>query len=135
MVPERHPPDDPREWLNRAKSNLARAKAGNDTPGVYLEDLCFDAQQAAEKAIKAVLLHGNVSFPYIHDLVELLTLVERSGDPVPEPVHQAGRLTRFAGATRYPGPQEPVTREEYEKAVMIAETVVRWAEEQLGGGR
>ena len=25
--PERFPPDDPREWLNRAKGNLARAKA------------------------------------------------------------------------------------------------------------
>jgi len=61
MVPERLAPDDPREWLNRAKSNLARAKAGNDIPGVYLEDLCFDAQQAAEKAIKAALLHQDVS--------------------------------------------------------------------------
>ena len=70
MPPERRAPDDPREWLNRAKSNLARAKVGNDTPDVYLEDLCFDAQQAAEKAIKAVLLHRNVSFPYIHDLTE-----------------------------------------------------------------
>ncbi len=135
MPPERRAPDDPREWLNRAKSNLARAKVGNDTPGVYLEDLCFDAQQAAEKAIKAVLLHRNVSFPYIHDLAELLTLVERSGDPTPEPVHQAGRLTRFVVATRYPGPQEPVTSEDYEKAVMIAVTVVRWAEELLGIAR
>ena len=119
--------------MNRANSNLA--KAGNEIPGVYLEDLCFDAQQAAEKAIKGVLLHRNVSFPYIHDLAELITLVERSGDPVPTPVHKAGRLTRFAIATRYPGPQEPVTRNEYENAVMIAETVVRWAQEQIGGGQ
>ncbi len=51
--PERFPPDDPREWLNRAKSNLALAK--NRVPGAYLEDLCFEAQQAAEKAIKAKL--------------------------------------------------------------------------------
>ncbi len=50
--PERFPPDDPREWLNRARSNLVRAK--NRIPGAYLEDLCFDAQQAAEKAIKGV---------------------------------------------------------------------------------
>jgi len=27
------------------------------TPDVYLEDLCFDAQQAAEKAIKSVFIH------------------------------------------------------------------------------
>ena len=33
--PERFSPDDPREWLNRAKSNLALAK--NPIPGAYLE--------------------------------------------------------------------------------------------------
>ena len=44
---ERFPPDDPREWLNRARSNLALAK--NRIPDAYLEDLCFEAQQAAEK--------------------------------------------------------------------------------------
>ena len=44
-------PDDPREWLNRAQSNLTQARAR--IPGVYLEDLCFAAQQAAEKAAKA----------------------------------------------------------------------------------
>ena len=55
---ERFPPDDPREWLNRARSNLAKAKAC--VVDVYWEDLCFDAQQAAEKAIKAVLIHRSV---------------------------------------------------------------------------
>ena len=120
MAPERRPPDDPREWLNRAKSNLARARADIRLSGVYLEDLCFDAQQAAEKAIKAVLMHLTVRFPYVHDLTALLALIEQSGTSVPEPVREAGRLTRFAVVTRYPGIAEPVTREEYERAVAIA---------------
>jgi HEPN domain-containing protein len=47
----RFPPDDPRERLNRARSNLRRA--AEPLEGVYLEDLCYDAQQAPEKAIKA----------------------------------------------------------------------------------
>lgn len=51
MSGERFPPDDPREWLNRARSNLAKAKGAYAIHEVYLEDLCFDAQQAAEKAI------------------------------------------------------------------------------------
>ena len=51
---ERFPHDDPREWLNRARSNLARAR--QRIPGTYLEDACFDAQQAAEKAVKGLLL-------------------------------------------------------------------------------
>jgi hypothetical protein len=32
MQPSRFPPDDPREWLNRAWSNLAQAEA--EIPGV-----------------------------------------------------------------------------------------------------
>ncbi len=132
MAPERLAHDDPREWLNRAKSNMALSRSGIDEPGIYLEDLCFDAQQAAEKAIKAVLLLLKVHFPYIHDLAELLTLIESGGQTVPQPVREAVQLTPFAAEARYPGSQEPVTREEYENAVTIAATVVRWAEELIG---
>lgn len=131
--PERNGPDDPSEWLRRAQSNLRRARADARLPGVYLEDLCFDAQQAAEKAIKAVLVNGEVAFPYVHDLVALLTLVESSGVAVPEAVRNAGRLSRFAVETRYPGLAEPVSREEYERAVATADAVVSWAIERIAG--
>ena len=101
MAPERFPPDDPREWLNRARSNLAQAKA--QAPGIYLEDLCFNAQQAAEKAIKTLLIQRNVEFPYVHDLAQLLTLLERTGQRIPQSIREAERLTQFAIFTRYPG--------------------------------
>ena len=96
--PERCPPDDPREWLNRARSNLS--KAGNRSPGVYLEDLCFDAQQAAEKAVKAVLLARGIEFPYVHDLGLLLTLPIDTGDAVPEAIRQAEKLNPYATTAR-----------------------------------
>ena len=67
---ERFSPDDLREWLNRARSNLAIAKSR--VAGVYLEDLCFEAQQAAEKAIKAVMIGRGIDFPYVHSLELLL---------------------------------------------------------------
>jgi HEPN domain-containing protein len=60
MPSERLSPDEPREWLNRARSNLAKARNTPQVFEIYLEDLCFDAQQAAEKAIKAVLIHLGV---------------------------------------------------------------------------
>lgn len=62
MPSKRFPPDDPREWLNRAKSNLAKVNIPSETSEIYLEDLCFDAQQAAEKAIKSVLIHLDVRY-------------------------------------------------------------------------
>jgi hypothetical protein len=42
--------------------------------GVYLEDVCFNAQQAVEKAIKAAVIQCAVEFPYVHAIAQLLTL-------------------------------------------------------------
>ena len=126
---ERFPPDDPREWMNRARSNLAKAKAC--VVDVYWEDLCFDAQQAAEKAIKAVLIHHGVEFPYVHDLNRLLALLETRGLAIPDAVRRAARLTRYATITRYPGVPEPVSEAQYREAVASSEAVVHWAEERL----
>ena len=123
---KRYPPDDPREWLNRARSNLARAKAKRK--GVYLEDLCFDAQQAAEKAIKALLIKLDVNFPYVHDLADLLTSVEKVGQEVPELIRQAERLSKFAVFTRYPGIGPSIKEKEYRETLEIAARVVKWAE-------
>ena len=125
---KRFPPDDPREWLNRARSNLAKAQSTSGIPEVYLEDLCFDAQQAAEKAIKAVLIHLGARFPYVHDLAQLLALVEQAGQSVSESIRRAASLSDYAVETRYPGLSEPVTWQEYEEAVAIAVEVVRWAQ-------
>ena len=100
------PQSDPHRWIDRARSNLTRAK--HIIEGVYLEDLCFDAQQAAEKAIKAVLIFLGVRFPRTHDLAELLTLVEKAGWSVPEKVKRASMLTPYAVESRYPGLSEPV---------------------------
>ena len=132
MSPERRGGDDPAEWLRRAKSNLIRAREDIRLAGVAKEDLCFDAQQAAEKAIKAVLIHLGIRFPYIHDLAALLALVEEQGESLPPHVREAARLTRFAVETRYPSFDEPVTQEEYEQALATAEAIVRWAEEEIG---
>ncbi len=127
--PERFPPDDPREWLNRARSNLLSAK--NRIPGVYLEDLCFDAEQAAEKAIKAVMIMRGIDFPYTHDLASLMTTLEAHGEPTPDTIRRTAKLTGYAVHTRYPSLEEPVSEQEYAEAIEIAEAVVRWAEERV----
>lgn len=126
---ERYPPDDPREWLNRARSNLALARAEDQS--IYLEDLCFNAQRAVEKAVKALLIRRRVEFPHVHDIAELLTLLERAGLEIPEPVREAERLTRFAVFARYLGVGPAVSHQEYEEALNTAEEVLRWAEEWL----
>lgn len=114
------------DWLKRAKSNLARARAGKASEDVLYEDLCFDCQQSAEKAIKALLIGLNKEFLPTHSIARLLELVSEVGIEIPEEVEKAIYLTDYAVETRYPGEREPLTEEEYKEALAIAEKVFSW---------
>jgi len=129
MPRERYAADDPNEWFNRAESSLAHARGRSEE--VYLEDLCFSAQQAAEKALKALLLRRVGQFPYIHDIGQLLRLLEESGEVVPGAVWNAKLLTDYAVETRYPGLFEPVTEEDYREAMELASRCVAWVRDRL----
>ncbi len=48
---------------------------------------------------------------------------------LPEDVLLAASLSDYAVAARYPGPMEPVTEEEYQEAVSLAEAVLRWVDQ------
>ena len=109
-------------------SNLVHAQAVEDE--VDLAELCFDAQQAAEKAIKAVFIHRGEAFPFTHDLEALIKLLRVNGQKVPKYVEAAKVLTRFAVAMRYPD-FTTVTRRKYGRSVRIAAAVLRWAEQQI----
>lgn len=126
MSAETRDPTDPREWLRRAQGNLNLARAG-DQPGVLLEDLCFEAQQCAEKALKAILVSRSHRFPKTHVISELLTLVAASGIDVSVELREAEILTPYSVAARCPGTGEDVTRDEFEHALVLAERVLNWA--------
>lgn len=120
----------PEEWLKRAKSNIAIARQSK-TEDVYWEDLCFETQQAAEKALKAVLLVKGIPFRFVHDIAELLTLLEQNNIHFPENMRSAAELTDYSVEARYPGPFEPVTEKEFKEALRIAETAIKWAEVEI----
>lgn len=115
----------PAEWMTRAEANLALAKV--IAPGVLFEDLCFQAQQAAEKALKAVLIARSGKCPFVHDLDRLLADISTLGLEVSEELDAASVLSRYAVETRYPGLQPAVTQEEYRLAIAMSEEVLAWA--------
>ncbi|QGP91660.1 HEPN domain protein [Neomoorella glycerini] len=117
-----------RLWLKKAKSNLARAKLGRQTPDILYEDLCFDAQQAAEKALKGIMAFFKIDIPKTHSIGYLLKLIEESGvGQVTESLKEAAILTDYAVTTRYPGDWEPIDEAEYKQAVSLAQEVYQWA--------
>ena len=127
MPPEGRAREVALDWLRHARSNLALARQPKPAEALW-EDLAFDAQQAVEKAIKAVLVFHQIDFPRTHDIGELLTLLAGAQMAFPESVPRADRLTDYATGARYPGHPDPVTEVECRESVELAERFVRWAE-------
>ena len=91
MARKCYPATDPREWISRPRSNLALAQA--EVTRALFEDLCFEAQQVDEMAIKAVFVHRRVPFPFVHELDRLLELLEHNGVSIPRYVKGSRELT------------------------------------------
>jgi HEPN domain-containing protein len=120
--------DNPwKPWIQRARSNLVRAKQGRQSEDILYEDLCFDAQQAAEKCLKGLLIYLGKNAPRTHSIGHLLNVLRKGCKiAVPGEINEAIILNEYAVTTRYPGDWEPVTEEEYEEAVRIADEVWHW---------
>lgn len=89
----------------------------------------FLAQQAAEKALKAVLVRHDVRFNRTHNLGELLRLAEQVTPGIQRQLRDATELTPSAVDARYPG-LPPLDREEARRHLALGEQVlsevVRW---------
>ena len=91
MLNEKHFPGSPADWLRYAHSDLELANIKRP-PNVLLEGLCFHAHQAAEKALKAVLVDKGIPFSKTHNIRTLIDLLPKEFTPPPE-VEDAAKLT------------------------------------------
>lgn len=129
-------PGSPQAWLASARSDLELAQVPR-SEGILREALCFHAQQAAEKALKALLIACGIPFPKTHNIKTLLERIP-DGHPLPDEVLNAAGLTDYAVLTRYPGDYEPVDEDEHREAVESARAVLQWVQRvvaALGGDR
>lgn len=126
MPPEERNPGNAEDWLRHARSALELAKI-EKPQGVLLENLCFHAQQAAEKALKAILVAKGIPFRKTHNIRILLDLLPHDVLPPPD-VEDAAGLTDYAVISRHPGDLESVEEEEYMEALRLADIVIHWAE-------
>jgi HEPN domain-containing protein len=99
----------PGQWIIHAEGDLRLGRLGADDPSVLPQQVCFHAQQAAEKALKGVLLSLGIEFPYTHDIKGLLKIAEASAVVIPTTIQQAALLTPYAVETRYSGDWMDIT--------------------------
>ena len=101
------PLDHARALLKKAANDLIAAEAILDTEHA-LDTVCFHAQQAVEKSLKAILAFHDVSYPWRHDLGELLSLVKPLTPQIIPLEDQILRMTPYAVAARYDAEFDPL---------------------------
>ena len=104
--------------LDKAEHDLIAARATLST-GQALDMVCFHAQQAAEKSLKALLALHDVEYPWRHDLAELIELVRPLAPEIARLEKRIILLTPFVVGVRYAEEFEP-SLSESEKALQTA---------------
>lgn len=111
------------EWLERAARDLEKASAMRALDVFGPDDVCAYAQQAAEKAIKAVLAGERDAVPRTHDLSGLRA---RSAARIAPHVtdEMLVRVSAQRVSSRYPGDWTEPTMHDADIALRVAEAVV-----------
>jgi len=119
------------QWLRYANEDLRNAElALREREMSVPRHAGFAAQQAAEKAIKAVLVAQQLSFPFVHDLRRLLDLLDDA--EVVGATRDADGLSEWAVQPRYPG-EDDAEWPEAEQAVADARAIVEAAGRDVEG--
>lgn len=111
-----------RRWLRYAREDLEAAATLLAQQSVVPRHLCWLAQQATEKALKAVLVFVGIDFPRRHDLDALRNLIP-TGWQVKEEHPDLATLTEWAVEARYPGDWPDATETDAQVAVTQARAV------------
>ncbi|MFN3344530.1 MAG: HEPN domain-containing protein [Chloroherpetonaceae bacterium] len=111
--------------LQKAKKDKERAEILFSASPSDMEGIGFNAQQAVEKALKAVLASRDVHFPRTHDLGELLKLLVANGIDYDERLNESEKLNDFAVEMRYESAEFDL---DAETALELAERAITFAE-------
>ena len=126
--------DRSKDWLDEAKGDLEHAR--NDMRGGFYNWACFSAQQAAEKAIKAVFQRMGAE-AWGHSVADLLKELARKQVVSEDLVDASLELDKSYIPTRYPNahpsgsPRSRYTKEESRRLIGYAEKIVQFCSDLL----
>lgn len=119
------PVEEARRWLEQAENDLQFAR--HALAGGFFHQVCFIAQQCAEKSLKAVLYGDGARSVIGHSVVGLLERVKAQHQNLGRLSDLAAELDLFYIPTRYPNglvegtPHRAFTRAQAERALLAGE--------------
>lgn len=111
-----------RRWLAYAEADLRMARRLLRPPAEP-DGVCYHAQQAAEKALKAALVSAQITIPRTHDLDALRNLLP-AGWTAKQTALTLQDLTDWVVESRYPGNWPGATVADARAARTLAQAVV-----------
>lgn len=128
-------PDDPKAWEAKAANDLLCIDNNLRSSSVPWDIVAYHAQQAAEKMLKACLVHQGIEAPRTHDLGRLLGECLAEGMALVHLADDCDFLTPFAVAIRYPGDLPDVTESDARATVEAAHRIMTATRGVLRGNR
>jgi HEPN domain-containing protein len=125
--------EEARRLLRLARRDEAAFQALMRASEVAAEVALFHAQQASEKALKAVMCLQQIEFRRIHDLEELAGQLADAGCRPPVDVDMLRRLTPYAVEYRYE--DEAPSLLTVEQAVLFVSALLNWVDSRLASCR
>lgn len=126
--------DRQRDWLRQAENDLQSAR--HMRAGGFHAQACFTAQQAGEKALKALCFARGFDIVRTHSLFQLVSDLGENGAVE----RCAKELDLFYISGRYPdafpggAPFELISDAQSERALAAAQAVLEFVTERLGSG-
>lgn len=127
-------PERSKDWIDEAQGDLDHAKS--DMKASFYNWACFSAQQAAEKAVKAVFQKMGAE-AWGHSVADLLRELSSSQRVSDEVMDRALELDKAYIPTRYPNahpsgsPRSRYTMEEARRLISHAEKIVEFCQDIL----
>jgi HEPN domain-containing protein len=122
--------DEVGQWLEKAREDLRAAQLLVDVDPPLTTAAAFHCQQAAEKALKGLLVRREVVFEKTHDIKAIAALLAGSDADLQPLTRRASRLTVYAWKYRYPGDVEEPFAGEIAEALATATEVVAAIEQR-----
>lgn len=114
-------------WIGKADNDLLNIENNLAAERVPWDTVCFHAQQAAEKLLKAFLVHHGHIPAKTHDLIFLLDSCVKVDRGLEEVQADCRSLNEYSARTRYPGdvyePEEKGAREMAEAARRVRSAI------------
>lgn len=118
--------------LRKSQEDLQAAKKLAEPPSSSIWVIGFHAQQAVEKAAKAVLIYHGVHYPFTHDIASLIALLQQKNISLPPDHEVLSCLTPFGTQFRYEDEElEPPTSIHTNDILAWTDKVVCWAQSCL----